>query len=57
MTSIAQLGHPQISLGAIASSIEQPFATVFGYDQVEHLDDGAISHLDVSAPSDAAAHG
>lgn len=34
MTSIAALGHPQITVEGFAGAIERGFATVFGYDHI-----------------------
>jgi lipoyl(octanoyl) transferase len=46
MTSIAQLGHPEISLSAFTTRIEHAFAAVFGYRQTERLDGNVLAHHD-----------
>lgn len=42
MTSIAKLGHPEITTATFVSFIERAFASVFDYAEVESLEAGAV---------------
>jgi lipoate-protein ligase B len=57
MTSIAKLGHPEISLTAFAGLIERAFATVFGYAASEALEAGAVWSLIDAVAASTEAHG
>ncbi len=45
MTSIAALGHPEISLAGFAEITEQVFAQVFGYARIERVSPTALSAI------------
>jgi len=38
MTSVAALGHPEVSVADFADTIEPSFARVFGYGCTERID-------------------
>jgi lipoyl(octanoyl) transferase len=57
MTSIAKLGHPEISLTAFAGLIERAFATVFGYAASEALEASAAWSLIDAVAAGTEAHG